>query len=867
MNRPTPPRLIQRFFRWYCHPRLVNFIEGDLMEVYMRRVRSSGKRSADLHFIKDVILLCRPGIIRPTRNHQNFNTFGMYQNYFKTALRNLWKNKGYSTINILGLAIGMSVALLIGLWVRFQASTDGFHTNGDRIMLVMKRTLFNNVKNTQSGVMLPLYDELKTNYPDVERATRLDWGSVHGLTYGETRISKNGHFADPDFLAMFTFPMVKGDPQKALLDPHSIVITESLATALFGTDEPMGKTVIVDKDKEVIVTGIVKDVPFNSSIRFDFLMPFELNILTNEWVRNARTQWGNNFLQTFVQLNEGVSAEAFSERIENLLKVKQSDPEESTFFVHPLPKWHLYGGFKDWVNTGGRIELVRLFAIIGLLVLSIACINFMNLSTARSEKRAREVGIRKSIGSHRKQLIIQFLGESLITTFISFALVLLMVSLALPFLAPLGFENIAFDVTDFQLMGVMLGACIFTGLLAGWYPALYLSRFNAVQVLKGTFRMGQAGDWPRRVLVISQFTFSIALIIATLVVFMQINHAKGRPLGYNPDNLMTIYLTEDLRQHFDVLKEELLATGHVESVSRASSPMTSIWNSWDGFSWEGMDPNSHPVFSAIMVDYDYDITSGITMKEGRFFDRAFASDSNAVVINEATAKLIGFKEPVGRVFGSESDANPLRIIGVMQDVVQGNPYQPVEPALVFLDPDDVQQGFIRIREGAAIEDAIAAIKPIVEKLNPAFPFGYRFTNDAFLTKFADEERVGKLAGIFAILSIFISCLGLFGLSSFMAERRTKEIGIRKVVGASTFVLWRMLSWNFVLLVVIACLIAMPVAYVLMNNWLNAYPYRTNIPWWILGSTGFGALAITLITVSYQAIRAARMNPVASLRTE
>jgi ABC-type antimicrobial peptide transport system permease subunit len=791
----------------------------------------------------------------------------MYQNYFKTALRNLWKNKGYSAINILGLAIGMSVALLIGLWVKFQVSVDSFHTNGEQIVVVMKKTFFNNVKGTQHGVMLPLYDELKASYPEVHRATRVDWGSSHGLIVGETRISKEGHYVDPEFLTMFTFPLVKGDVTKALFDPYSIVITESLASALFGEEEPMGKTIILDKNKELMVTGVLKDVPPNSTITFDFLMPFELNILSNEWVKNASTSWGNNFLQTFVELQPGVTPEAFSSRIENLLREKQNDPEESTFFVHPMAKWHLYSTFKDWVNTGGRIELVRLFAIIGILVLAIACINFMNLSTARSEKRAREVGIRKAIGSHRKQLIIQFLGESFITTLISFVIVLLAVQLALPFLEPLGFKDVSLDFTDLRLVGITFAACVATGLLAGWYPALYLSKFNAVQVLKGTFRLGGSGDLPRRILVVTQFTFSIALIIATLVVFLQIQHAKDRPLGYNPHNLISIYLTDDLRSHFDAMKEELLSTGVVESIGRASTPMTGIWNAWDGFSWEGMDPNSHPVFSAILADHDYEKTTGIIMKEGRFFDRALASDSSGVIINEATAKLIGFKDPIGRWINSESDSGHLTIIGVTQNVVMANPYAEVEPALIFLDDDGLQMAFIRLEEGVAVEHAIERIKPVVEKFNPAFPFDFRFTADAFLGKFSNEERVGKLAGIFAVLSIFISCLGLFGLASFMAERRTKEIGIRKVVGASTFVLWRMLSRDFVLLVTIACAIAVPIAHLLMNQWLGSYTYRANIPLWIPLSTGIGALTITLLTVSYQAIKAARMNPVNSLRTE
>jgi putative ABC transport system permease protein len=390
----------------------------------------------------DVVLLFRPGIIRNYEGYESINSRGMYKNYFKTAFRNLWKNKGYSTINILGLAVGMAVALLIGMWVQHQLTFDGFHERKDNIAIVMKKTFFNNFKGTQTGVMLPLYDELRANYPEVKHITRLDWGSGHSLIVGDKKIMKFGHFADPDFLRMFSFPLIKGTADKALNDPYSIVITESLATALFGNDEPIGKMITVDKSKNVVVTGIVKDIPANSSISFDFVLPYELNVLTNDRVKQARDQWQNNFLQNFVELNEGISMEAFSKRIENIVREKVNDKKESALFVHPMKKWHLFSEFKDWVNTGGEIEYVRLFSIIGIFVLAIACINFVNLSTARSEKRAREVCIRKTMGSQRRQLMVQFFGESLITTFIAFLFAVVFVQLTTPLLENIGFKGL-----------------------------------------------------------------------------------------------------------------------------------------------------------------------------------------------------------------------------------------------------------------------------------------------------------------------------------------------------------------------------------------------------------------------------------------
>jgi predicted permease len=842
----------------------VGYIEGDLAEVYQRRCRQSGKRFADLRFAFDVIFLLRPAIVRPVGHSQPLNTYGMYGNYFKTAFRNLLKHKGYSAINILGLALGMSVALLIGLWVKFQASFNDFHVNGDKISIVMKRTFFNNTKGTQTGVMLPLYDELTANYPEVKLATRLDWGDHNALVAGDTRISKRGHFTDPEFLRMFTFPLVKGDVNTVLKDPYSIVVTESLAVALFGDQDPMGKTVTLNKN-QVVVTGVMKDVPPNSTIQFDFLAPYELRVLTVEWMREARHDWGNNFLQTYVMLNDGVTPEQFSARIEHLLQEKQNDKEESTFFVHPLSRMHLYGGFKDWVNTGGAIELVRLFGIIGLLVLSIACINFINLSTARSEKRAREVGIRKAVGSHRRQLISQFLSESMLTTVIAFLISLLFVRLSLPLMYSIGFEHISLDITDFELMGIAITACIVTGLLAGWYPALYLSGIKAVSVLKGSFRGGTAANLPRKILVVSQFTFSIALIIATIVIFLQVEHARNRSLGYNPNLLINTYFNDDHIKHYDAMKEQLLSTGYVEAVSRSTSPMTGVYNDWSGFSWEGLDPASHPVFSVLLVDHDYEKTGQLTINKGRFFDREHATDTLAVVLNEAALKLIGYQDPIGKTINHYDTR--LTIIGVVQNIVMQDPFQEVAPAVYMLWPGSANQGLIRLREGADIEQAIAAIKPIIETINPNSPFSYQFTDDAFAGKFVNETRQGKLAGIFAVLSILISCLGLFGLASFMAERRTKEIGIRKVVGASMFTLWKMLSKDFVLLVFIACIISIPASYFLMNQWLNSYAYRTDIPLLIPLTTGMGALTITLLTVSYQTIKAAKMNPVNSLRSE
>jgi len=789
----------------------------------------------------------------------------MFRNYLRIAIRNLWKNKGYSFINIFGLAVGMAVALLIGLWVQYETGYDSFHSNKANIGMVMKNTFFNNQKNSQNGVMLPLYDELKTSYPQVKRATRLDWGSGHSLVWDDQKLNRRGHFADPDFLKMFSFPLLKGNASRALTDPYSIVLTKSLATTIFGDTDPIGRSITIDNEYNVVVTGIAKDIPKNSTLQFDYLMPYELNILKSDFVRGAKPQWQNNFLQNFVELKDGVSMSAFSQQISTIVQQKTNDKTEGTLFLHPMEKWHLYSSFKDWINVGGAIDYVRLFAIIGLLVLVIACINFMNLSTARSEKRAKEVGIRKAVGSGRKQLIVQFLGESLLTTFIAFILSLGIAKLSLPLLENIGFQDITFNFGNFSLLLIAFAGCIITGLLAGSYPALYLSGFTPVKVLKGTFKVGKSANVPRKILVVTQFTFSIVLVIGTIIVYQQIQHARNRPLGYNPDNLINFSLSADLQKNYDVLKRDLLATGYVTAVSKSSSPMTGVYNQWGNFSWTGKDPNSKPSFSAIMVDLDYDKTSGIKLKEGRFFSKQFATDSNAVVLNEAAVQLMGLRNPLGQSIKYQ-DQN-MTVIGVTENVVMQDPFSPVMPAIMMFRPYFRTQSFIRLAAGTDISKALAAIQPIMEKNSPAFPFDYRFTDEEFDKKFSKERQLGQLSAIFAVLTIFISCLGLFGLAAFMAERRTKEIGVRKVLGSSVSQLWLLLSKDFIGLVMISCAIASPLSYFSLERWIEQYEYHIAISPLVFVAAATIAIIITLMTISFQAIKAATANPVHSLRTE
>ena len=792
----------------------------------------------------------------------------MLKSYFKIAWRSLLQNKGLSFINIFGLSIGMAFAMLIGMWIQHETSFDSFHKNGDRIALVQKHTLFNNNRNTQEATPLPLYYELTSNYPEVKRVTRVSWNDYHSLVVGNKKFTKRGRYVDPHFLEMFSFPLVKGNIKSALKDPNSLVLSQSVANALFGKEDPIGKTIKVDNQYNLQVTAVIADIPDNSTIAFDFLAPYEFVIQHNDFVRNNRTNWGNNFMMNMVELKEGVSMGAFSKKIGPLNTVKDPAIKNQTLFLHPLSKWHLRNDYKNWVNAGGKIEYVRLFGIIGIFVLLIACINFMNLSTARSEKRAKEVGIRKAVGSQRVQLIFQFFTESMLTAFLAFLLSMALIQLLLPYLKDLGFENVSFNFGNVFLLTAGFIVCAITGLIAGSYPALYLSSFLPVKVLKGMSKQGKGTVAFRKILVVSQFAISIGLIISTVIVFQQINHAKDRSLGYNPANLISIEATDDLATNYVVLKQDLLKTGYIESVAKASAPMTAITNRWSDFSWDGKDPKADIALDAVMTEWDFEKTAGLKFKQGRPFSIDYKTDSNAVIINEEALKVIGYKDPIGKTM--RSGGREITIVGVVENVLIDNPFKPVYPLAILFNgskTDNVNNIFLRLKPTADLKKALTAIQPVFDKYNPSLPFEYSFVDEVFGKKFTTENQVGKLAGIFAGLAIFISCMGLFGLAMFMAERRTKEIGVRKVLGASVANLWMLLSKEFVWLVLIGCSIASPLAFWLMKDWLQKYDYRIDISWWVFAIAGLLAFAIALLTVSTQAIKAAIANPVKSLRTE
>jgi len=795
----------------------------------------------------------------------------MVRNYLKIAWRNLIKNKASSFINVGGLAVGMAVAMLIGLWIWDELSFNKYHQSYDRIAQVMQSKTFNGAVTTWVATSLPVEEELRKNYGSNFKHTGVTfWTGQHILTVGDKKISFPGTYVTPEIPEIFTLKMLSGS-RNSLKGPSSILISQSVARALFGNAGPIGKMIKFDNKVSLAVSGVYEDLPRNTTLHdITFMASWDYFTSSQDWLKRAATDWSEDSFQVFVQVADGVNINALSEKIK-YIKQKNGGPGEAKMkpelLLQPMSKWHLYAEFKNGVNTGGAIEYVWLFGAIGIFVLLLACINFMNLSTARSEKRAKEVGIRKAVGSVRGQLIGQFFFESLLISAMAFGLSLFLVKLGLPFFNEVANKDmhILWGSPFFWLMGI--GFTLFTGVIAGSYPALYLSSFKPVKVLKGTFKAGPSAAIPRKVLVVMQFSVSIILIVGTIVVFNQVQVAKNRPVGYSRAGLINIETSDhELGKQFNAFRLDLIKSGAVSEAAQSSSPTTKIHNHTFDVSWQGKDPGLAVDFASIRITSEYGQTVGWQFTAGRDFSAKFLADSSKVVLNEAAVKYMGLKNPVGQTISLGSNNKPFTVIGVVKDMVMGSPYEPAEQS-IFNIGDSFDAIIIRINPHVSTHEAIRKIEAICKTYTPDVPFSYQFVDDEYAKKYADEERVGKLSTSFALLAIFISCLGLFGMASFMAEQRTKEIGVRKVLGATVFGLWRLMSKDFVVLVIISLLIATPVSYYFMHSWLQHYTYRAQLSWWIFGATSAGAIIITLLTVSFQSIKAALANPVKSLRSE
>ena len=775
----------------------------------------------------------------------------------------------HSVINIAGLAAGMAVTTLIGLWIWDELSYDQYHEHYEHIAQVMIRETANGNVNVGSTVALPMEAAMSQRYGSAfKHIVMASWNDGHILSIGDKHVAYPGVFIGSGAPDMLSLRMVRGS-RDGLKGPSSLLLSASVAKALFADGDPMGKTVMLDNKVGFSVTGVYADLPANTSFHdVAFMAPWDFFVHAQDWIGRDPANWDDNSLFMYVQTANNMDMATASRTIRNIV-LDNAGPKDAALkpevFLQPMSRWHLYSQFKNGVETGGAIEYVWLFGIIGCFVLLLACINFMNLRTARSEKRAKEVGIRKAIGSLRVQLIGQFFIESLLYSGLAFACSMVVVWLLLPAFNALSGKEMVFLWNKPLFWALGLGFTVLTGLIAGSYPAFYLSAFRPVKVLKGVFKAGRFAAMPRRVLVVLQFTVSVVLIIGTVVVFRQIEYAKDRPVGYSRDGLVVIETaTSDLHDHFDAVKTDLLQSGKVVGIAESSSPTTGLNNDRGDVSWVGKDPGMTPDFGIVGVTTGYGWTVGWQFVVGRdFLDRK--TDSASVVLNAAAVRYMGLRDPVGQMI--RMGKFDYRIVGVIRDMVVESPYQDVKQTIFRLGKGSFDYVNIRIDPRVSAHEAIAAIGAVCKTYAPAVPFSFKFVDDEYAKKFEGEERVGQLARCFAVLAVFISCLGLFGMASFMAEQRVKEIGVRKVLGASVVRLWGLLSREFVVLVGLSLLISMPLGYYFMHNWLQHYSYRVGMPWWIFAAAGIGAIGLTLLTVSYQGIRAAMMNPVRSLRSE
>jgi putative ABC transport system permease protein len=793
----------------------------------------------------------------------------MVKNYLKIAFRNLLTNKTSSVINIGGLSIGMAVALLIGFWVWDELSFNQYHTNHSGIAQVMDVETVNGQRNTGELVALPLAEELRNKYAsDFKYVSLVFPNFTHTVAIGDKRLAQPGEWVQADFPEMLSLTMLRGK-RDALKDPSAVLLSQSLCKALFGSKDPMDEILKLDNMTTVRVAGIYKDLPLNSSFHDTKLfLTWDKALTVMNWLKENETKWDAHSVTLMVQLNDPEHIDKVNQKICGIVNQHlKSNNQELLLF--PMDKWHLYAEFKNGKIKGGFIRYVWMFGLIGIFVLLLACINFMNLSTARSGKRSKEVGIRKAIGSLRVQLIWQFLTESLLMSFLAFILSLGWIELSLPYFNSLTGKEIALPILNLWFLISTFLFVIVVGFIAGSYPAFYLSGFNTIKVLRGTFRVGKMAALPRKALVVLQFTVSISLIIGTVIVYRQIQFAKNRPTGYNKAGLVSVTMNtpEIYDVPYNALRADLIETGAVADIAKSLTSSTEAPAEERDINWKGKDPRTTPIWGDVIVTHDFGHTIGWQLKQGRDFSRTFPTDTGSIILNEAAAKTIAFKNPVGQSIWFEGKNHI--IIGVIRDMVMESPYNSIIPTIFVLGNAKDFYGAltIRIKPGLPTQKAIQRIEKVFKKYNPGGAFEYKFIDEGYAHKFADEVRIGYLSTCFASLAVFISCLGLFGLVSFIVEQRTKEIGIRKILGASVFSLWNLLSKEFAILVIISLLLSTPVSFYFMHSWLQNYEYRTTLSVWVFIAAGLSAFTITAVVVSLQTIKASIANPVKNLRVE
>ena len=787
----------------------------------------------------------------------------MFRNYFKTAWRNLLTNKTFSLINIAGLALGMTCSLVIMLWINDEVQKDKFHQNGSRLYRVMENQYYSGDISTFEATPGILAENIVKDIPEIQMASQVLWEEEPLFTAGNVFDKEKGRYVQKDFLRMFSFKLLKGDPATALARPDAVVISKKLADKYFKGQNPIGKIIRIDNRDNVIVTGILDEIPETSSLKFDFLMSWDIWYKKNEWAH----EWGNNGPRCMVTLSPNASANKVNAKIKNYIKTKNKDSNVE-LFIQNYGESYLYSNWEHGKLVGGRIEYVRIFSIVAVIILIIACINFMNLATARSLRRSREIGVRKVVGAGKRQLIFQFIGESLFVSFIAMFLSLLIVALLLPAFNTLTEKHLALHFSDPSFLIIILCLTLITGILSGSYPALFMSSLKPIVVLKGLLKFKSGATYFRKGLVVFQFALSIILILGMIVIYRQIDYIHNKNLGFAKEDLLYMPLEGELQKNYPAFKNELLRQPGIKSVTSAASSPLEVGSSTQGVRWPGKDTTKLILFSNNPITYDYIKTMGIQLIGGRDFSPEYGLDSMNYLINEAAARKIGYKDPVGKELTMWGDKG--MIIGLLKDYHHNSLHVPIEPLILRLHKKswgDYWGNVIIRTEKGKTKQAIASMEKVYKQFNPRFPFKYYFTDDEIANRYKAEYTVSKLSRYFAFIAIFISCLGLFGLVAFTAEQKTKEIGIRKVLGASVTGIVQMLSKDFLKLVFIAAIIAFPVAWWAMNSWLENFAYRISISWWVFVLAGVIAVLIALITISFQSIKAAVANPVKSLRTE
>ena len=789
----------------------------------------------------------------------------MIKHYFKIAWRNLTLNKAFSGINIFGLAFGMACALLIMLWVTDEKNVDGFHKNGKQIYQVYERYYFDGKVEANYPTQVLLAEELKKVVPEVKYASGLEWNASNTFEVGEKIDKMDGCFAGEDFFQMFSYPLIHGTPQSALSTIDGIAISRKMAEHFFGTsDKAIGKTIRFENWIDLKVTAIFENLPANSTQQFDFLRSWlAFKKENSDWISN----WGNTDPQTFIQLHETADPKAVEAKIKDFVYnyTEKAKGFKVELALQPFTEKYLHSTFKNGQIVGGRIEYVRIFSIIAIFILLIACINFMNLATARSAKRAKEVGIRKVIGAARFSLIRQFLGEAMLLTFISLFVSILMVILLLPAFNDLTGKQMALPINEsfFWLRLVLL--FILVSFIAGSYPSLFLSSLIPIKVLKGKLKFSWSAAFFRKSLVVFQFALSIIMIAGMIVIYRQLDYVQTKNLGYDRENLLYIPMEGDLGKKYNAFKEEVSKITAIKSVSKIRQSPTKISSHTGDIKWEGKDPNVIASFVNTVVGYDFAKTMNLSFVEGRDFSKEYGTDTAGFIINETALNKIGYEDPIGKsLWWGKREG---KIIGVVKDFHFASMHQAIEPIIIALD-DKRQWGTMLVRiEKGKTREGLAGLEKIYKALNPKFPFTYKFSDLEFERLYKSEQVISRLVNYFAFLAIFISCLGLFGLATFTAEQRIKEIGVRKVLGATIPNIFSLMSTNFLRPVVIAMFIAFPVAWYMMNNWLQDFAYKIDIEWWMFAIAGLLTIVIALLTISYQSIRSAVSNPIKSLRTE